>query len=104
MILAAGGPYDGPITITAPAAPTFAELAKIASELSGRTIRFQRMGEEEWAAAQSAAGQPEHMTRFLLGFYQAAQGAFFAGTDPLLGELLNRRPRSVRGALQATIG
>jgi uncharacterized protein YbjT (DUF2867 family) len=102
IILASRGPYDGPITITAPAAPTFTELAEIASELSGRTVRFQRIDAEEWAAEQSAAGQPEHMTRFLLGFYQAAQGGFFAGTDPLLGELLDRQPRNARDALQAT--
>jgi hypothetical protein len=42
------------------------------------------------------------MTRFLLGFYQATQGGFFAGVDPLLGELLGRQPRGARDALQVT--
>jgi NAD(P)H dehydrogenase (quinone) len=35
----------------------------------------------------------------MLGMYQAAAGGFFAGTDPLLGELLGREPRSVRDLL-----
>ena len=35
VILASDGAYDGPTTITAPAAPTFAELAEVASELVG---------------------------------------------------------------------
>lgn len=100
VILASDGAYDGPTTITAPEAPTFAELARVASELSGRTIRYQQMDEQDWIAAQLAAGQPERMSRFLLGFYQATQGGFFAGVDPLLGELLGRQPRSARDALQ----
>jgi len=99
VILASDGEYDGPTTITASAAPTFAELAKVASELSGQTIRCQVMDEQDWLAAQAAAGQPEHMSRFLLGFYQAVRGGYFAGTDPLLGELLGREPQSAREAL-----
>jgi uncharacterized protein YbjT (DUF2867 family) len=98
-ILGSAGAYDGPVTIAAPAAPTFAELAEIASELSGRTIGYQLTEERDWVSAQAAAGQPEQMTSFLLGFYQAATRGFFAGTDPLLGELLGREPRSARDAL-----
>ncbi|WP_436531441.1 NmrA family NAD(P)-binding protein [Actinoplanes sp. HUAS TT8] len=93
-IIASGGAYDGPVTITAPDAPTFAELA---GGLDG--VRVQVLDEDEWVAARIADGQPEHMTRFLLGFYQAARGGFFAGTDPLLGSLLGRDPRTARDAL-----
>ncbi|WP_433796121.1 NmrA family NAD(P)-binding protein [Actinoplanes sp. CA-252034] len=99
LILTSPGAHDGPVTLTADAAPTFAELAAVASESAGRTIRYQPMDEVDWIAAQSAAGQPEHMTRFLLGFYQAARQGFFAGVDPLLGNLLGRRPRTAREAL-----
>ncbi|MEP7091239.1 MAG: hypothetical protein ABI776_14160 [Nocardioidaceae bacterium] len=38
VILASNGAYDGPTTLTASAAPTFEEIAAIASELTGRTI------------------------------------------------------------------
>ncbi|CAN5242523.1 NAD(P)H-binding protein [soil metagenome] len=99
VILASDGAYSGPTTITASAAPTFAELAEIASEVSGRSIRCQVMDEQDWVAAQAAAGKPAHMTGFLLGFYRAAQRGFFAGTDPLLGELLGREPRRAAEAL-----
>ncbi|WIN00550.1 NAD(P)H-binding protein [Actinoplanes oblitus] len=101
-VLISDGAYDGPVTLTAPAAPTFAEIAELASELSGRTIRHQLMDERDWCAARLAAGQPEHMVHFLLGFYRAARGGYFAGVDPLLGELLGRRPRTVRDVLRAT--
>ncbi|MFI5837549.1 SDR family oxidoreductase [Micromonospora sp. NPDC051300] len=101
VVLASDGGYDGPTTLTAPSAPTFAEIAEIASEMSGRTVRYRPTDEADWLAAQAAAGLPEHRTRFLLGFYRAASGGFFAGVDPLLGDLLGRRPRSARDALAA---
>ncbi len=99
VILAADGAYDGPTTLTADAAPTSEAIAGIASELTGREIGFEVIGEDAWIAAQLAAGQPEFMARFMLGMYQAAHEGFFAGTDPLLGELLGREPQTVRDLL-----
>lgn len=95
-ILLADEPYDGPVTLTAPVVPTFAELADFASERSGRTIGFEVLGEDEWLARSTAAGQDPHVAGFLLGMYQAAGQGRFAGTDPLLGELLGRAPRPVQ--------
>ncbi len=99
VIIASDGAHDGPVTLTARAAPTFAEVAAIASEVTGHTIGLEVVDPEEWLAAQVAAGQPEFVARFLLGMYQAAEQGFFAGTDPLLGELLGREPRTVRDLL-----
>ncbi|MBL7254284.1 NmrA family NAD(P)-binding protein [Paractinoplanes lichenicola] len=96
VILASDGAYEGPVTLTAPAAPTFAELADVASELAGRTITVQLMDEADWVAAR----QSDPRTQFLLGFYQAARAGFFAGVDPLLGDLLGRQPRTAREALR----
>ena len=102
VVLLSEGRYDGPTTLTAGAAPTFAEVAAIASDLSGRTITREVVDPEEWVAAQVAAGRPEPVARFTLGMYQAAAGGYFAGTDPLLGELLGREPQSVRDVLAQT--
>jgi uncharacterized protein YbjT (DUF2867 family) len=46
IILASDGAYDGPTTITANAAPTFEEIAGIASRLVSREIEFEVVGEE----------------------------------------------------------
>lgn len=99
VILASNGGYEGPTTITASSAPTFEQVAVIASELSGRTIECVVVDPEEWVATQVAAGQAEGMVRFLLGMYLAAQGGFFAGVDPLLAALLGREPQTVRDLL-----
>ncbi|MBS2533561.1 hypothetical protein KGQ20_12350 [Catenulispora sp. NF23] len=102
VILASNGVYDGPTTLTASAAPTFQEMAAVASELTGRTIEFVAMDEDEWVAAQIDRGAPEFRVRFLLGFYQAAQRGCFAGVDSLLGKLLGREPRTARDFLSHT--
>ena len=103
-IIAGNGEYNGQITLTAQDAPTFAEIATIASDVTGREIRFEVLEPDAWIADQIAAGRPEPMARFLLGMYEAAQGGYFAGTDPLLPDLLGRVPRSVRDELEAPRG
>jgi NAD(P)H dehydrogenase (quinone) len=99
LVLASDGGYDGPVTLTAISAPTFREIAATASDLTGRPVECVVTSEDEWLAAQVAAGQPEPMARFVLGMYQAAAAGFFAGVDPLLGTLLGREPRTVRDVL-----
>ncbi len=96
VVLAAhrdGGAHDGPVTLTAGAAPTFAELAAAAARSFGRTVECVVVDPEEWVAAQVAQGSQEFLARFTLGIYQAAERGFFAGVDPLLGKLLGREPR-----------
>ena len=101
IILSSGGAYDGPTTLTATTAPTFEDVAAVASELTGRTVRCTVVNPEQWLAERLASGQPEFVARFTLGIYQAAEQGFFAGVDPLLGTLLGREPTSVRQALEA---
>jgi NAD(P)H dehydrogenase (quinone) len=99
IILASDGAYDGPTTLTATAAPTFKDIAGIAAELTGQQVSFEEVDEGAWIAAQVATGQQEFMARFMLGMYQAAREGFFAGVDPLLGELLGHAPQTVRDLL-----
>jgi uncharacterized protein YbjT (DUF2867 family) len=99
VILAGMRPFDGPVTLTASTAPTFDDIAVIASGLTGRDIRRVVLDDDEWVARQVAHGTPEMMARFMLGFYQAAREGRFAGTDPLLADLLGRQPRTVRDLL-----
>ncbi|SDV01328.1 Uncharacterized conserved protein YbjT, contains NAD(P)-binding and DUF2867 domains [Microlunatus sagamiharensis] len=98
-VLLADGAYEGPVTLTAPEAPTFVDVAAAASDLVGRPVRLEVVDPEEWVARQVAAGAPEPQARFTLGLYAAAAGGYFAGTDALLGELLGREPRGFREVL-----
>lgn len=100
-ILRSGGAYSGPITLTASSALTFEEIAVIATEATGRSIDYRALDADEWLADQAASGTPEFIARFTLGMFQAAAGGYFAGTDPLLGSLLGREPRTVHDELAA---
>lgn len=99
VVLAAGTGFDGPLTLTATQAPTFAEVAAIAAEVIGRPVSTTVVGPDAWLAAQADAGRPAHVARFTLGMYEAAAAGLFAGTDPLLAELLGHEPRTVRDQL-----
>jgi NAD(P)H dehydrogenase (quinone) len=99
VILAGPRPFDGPVTLTADAAVTFGDIAGTASELTGRDIRRVVVDDDAWVAGLMAHGTPEPMARLLLGTFLAAREGRFADVDPLLGDLLGRKPRTVRDLL-----
>jgi NAD(P)H dehydrogenase (quinone) len=100
ILLAQEGRLDG-ITppLTAPEAFTMADLAAIASQLTGREIKRVIMSDEEWLSAKVAQGVPAPMAQMLLGTYRAARHGDFAAVDPTLGQLLGRRPHTMRDVL-----
>lgn len=102
-LLAGRRTADGPVTLTAGSAVTFADIAGIVSGLTGRDIRRVVIDDEEWVAGQVAHGAPEPMARLLLGTFQAAREGHFADTDPTLGHLLGRQPRTVRDLLASRL-
>lgn len=101
--LAAGATgLEGPLTLTAEEAPTFADVAASVSRATGSHVERVLVDPEEWLATQVREGRPEGMARFTLGMYEAAAAGFFAGTSPLLTDLLGRRPASALDALTAS--
>lgn len=101
IILASDGAHDGPTTLTAGAAPTFSQVALLASELAGSSVERVVVAQDDWVAAQVAAGRPAPAALFTLGIYQAAHQGLFADTEPLLATLLGRQPRTVHDLLAA---
>ncbi|GGG19833.1 NmrA family transcriptional regulator [Rhodococcoides trifolii] len=99
VVLASDATYDGPITITAGTAPTVEDLAAMATDLVGRRVESVVVDPDRWVADRMADGMPAGAARFTLGIFEAANGGFFAGTDPLLTQLLGRDPRPVREVL-----
>jgi NAD(P)H dehydrogenase (quinone) len=92
-------PIDGPVTLTARSAVTFDDIARIASEVTGRRVERVVVDDEQWVADQIENGAPEFNARLLLGFFQAARRGDFAATGPDLTRLLGREPRSIRDLL-----
>ncbi|MDG9726793.1 MULTISPECIES: NAD(P)H-binding protein [unclassified Streptomyces] len=103
VVLAGDRSFDGPVTLTAPAALTFDDFTEIASDLTGRTIERVVLDDEQWVADQITTGVPEQMARLMLTWYQAARAGCFAEADPLLADLLGREPRTAADRLAAHI-
>lgn len=101
-ILADDGARDGTTPpLTAADAITMAQLAAIASEATGREVRHTTVTDEEWRDAKIAGGMPAMYADMLLGTFRAARRGDFAATDPALGTLLGRPPRTMHEVLSA---
>ena len=104
IVLAGDGKLDG-ITpsLTATEAITMADIAAIASELTGRAIKRIVVSDAAWRDEKVAQGVPAPMADALLGMYAAARQGDFAGTDPTLERLLGRRPQTMRDLLAGVL-
>ncbi|OPG11726.1 SDR family oxidoreductase [Microbispora sp. GKU 823] len=89
--------------LTGPDSLDLADVAAIASDLTGREITRVTVPDEEWVAGMVARGVPEPQARFLLGMFEASRRGEFAEVGPALGELLGRKPIALRELLAATL-
>ena len=104
IILAHEGKINGiSPPLTALEAFTMADLALIASELTGREIKHVPLTDEQWLKEVVAQGRPSAMAELLLGTYKASRRGDFAAVDPTLEQLLGRRPITMRDVLAATL-
>lgn len=76
-----------------------AEVAAIASEVTGREVRHTTVTDDAWRDGKIAAGMPPVYADMLLGMFLAARRGDFAATDPALSRLLARPPRTMRDVL-----
>jgi NAD(P)H dehydrogenase (quinone) len=82
--------------ITGPDLVTYSDLAKLASELTGRAVNYVPVTPEERAAQLIAAGTPEFIAKLLVSSQTAiAQGKMGTPTTAVK-ELSGRDPMSVR--------
>jgi NAD(P)H dehydrogenase (quinone) len=87
--------------ITGPDLLTYAELANLASELSGRPVKCEAVTPDERVAQLIAAGTPEFIAKLLVSSQMAiAQGKMGTPTTAVK-ELAGREPVSVREFLSA---
>jgi NAD(P)H dehydrogenase (quinone) len=91
-----GRAYD----ITGPEAVTEADLAALASELSGRSIEVVELDDDAYVAGLvEHAGLPEQVARNLASFGASAREGFADTVADSVQELSGRAPRSLREVL-----
>jgi hypothetical protein len=100
MALADPGLFDGiSPPLTSSQMLNFADIAKIASEVLGRTIVKEITSDEEYRSSLVSHGIPEWMADGLGGLYKASRAHEFAVVDPTLERLLGRSPKSMKDVL-----
>jgi NAD(P)H dehydrogenase (quinone) len=100
-ILADEGRFEGPTpSLTAAQALTFDDIARIAGEVTGRTITRTTAPDDQFREQLVSHGVPAESAGQLLGIFAASRAAEFAAVDPTLATLLGREPTTVGTVLR----
>ncbi|MEV6543617.1 SDR family oxidoreductase [Streptomyces sp. NPDC051665] len=104
LALVEEGRFDGvtpPLTGTE--ALDLADVAALASSITGRTIKRVTVTDEEYRAGLVSHGVPEEQADLLVGLFQASREGEFAEASPVLGEVIGRAPTSLQEVLEAAL-
>ena len=100
-ILADEGRFDGPTPpLTAAQAFTFDDIARIATEVTGRTITRTIAPDDQFREELACRGVPAEAADQLLGIFTASRVGEFATVDPTLATLLGREPTALSTVLR----
>ncbi|MGA5500173.1 NAD(P)H-binding protein [Streptomyces umbrinus] len=101
VILADEGRFDGPTPpLTAAQALTFDDIARIATDVTGRTITRSTAPDDRFQQQLVGRGVPSEAAAQLLGIFAASRAGEFAAVDPTLTTLLGREPITLSTVLR----
>jgi uncharacterized protein YbjT (DUF2867 family) len=104
LTLAEEGRFDGPTPpLTGTEALDLADVAALASELTGRTVERVTVSDEDYRSGLVSHGVPEDQADLLVGLFRASREGEFAEVGPALGELIGRPPTPLRDVLRAAL-
>ena len=94
--------FDG-ITppLTASEIHTFADVARLASEILGREITREVIPDERYRQGALQHGYPEPMVDMLVSMFEAIRDGEFNRVDPTLERVLGRKPTDLKTVLEA---
>ncbi|WP_326758504.1 SDR family oxidoreductase [Streptomyces phaeochromogenes] len=101
VILADEGRFDGPTPpLTAAQALTFDDIARIATDVTGRAITRSTAPDDRFRQQLMGRGVPAEAADQLLGIFAASRAGEFAAVDPTLATLLGREPITLSAVLR----
>lgn len=104
IILASDGQHDGPTApLTASEVLDLADLAAIATEITGRAVRREIIADSDLRARMASHSVSPSATEIVLGLYLASRAGEFVTVDPALQQLLGRQPATMRELIARTI-
>ncbi|MEJ2862818.1 SDR family oxidoreductase [Actinomycetospora flava] len=96
--------FDGTTPpLTGPEALTMEDVAALASEAAGRTIRRVVVSDDEYVADLAGHGVPEVAARMLVTMFAASRRGSFAPVDPTLARVLGRPATPLSEVLAAAV-
>lgn len=100
-VLADEGRFDGPTPpLTSAQALTFADVAGLAAEVTGRAIARTTAPDDRFRDQLVGNGVPAEVADQLLGLFVAARSGEFAAVDPTLAALIGREPTAMSAILR----
>jgi NAD(P)H dehydrogenase (quinone) len=100
-VLTGSGHANKTYAIASGTSHTFADVAGMLSELSGKTIAYANPSAEVYAAGMTEAGVPAEAIGFLGGFGAAISNGEFYTEESHLEQLLGRKPTSLQHYLKS---
>jgi NAD(P)H dehydrogenase (quinone) len=91
-VLAGDGHAGKTYTFGSSEAVTMAEIATAISDATGQLVAYQDVPAEQYVTATVAAGLPEPVAQFLVGWFQAIAAGEFAEVSKDLENLIGHRP------------
>ncbi|WP_328321159.1 SDR family oxidoreductase [Streptomyces sp. NBC_00388] len=101
VILADEGCFDGPTPpLTGAQALTFGDIARLAAEVTGRTLTRTTVPDSHYREQLVGHGVPAGPAEQLLGIFAASRAGEFSTVDATLTTLLGREPIALRTVLR----
>ena len=85
--------------LTASETLTFADIARLASEVLGREVVLELISDEEYRQNALSHGYPEPMVGMLVAMFQAIRNGEFNVVDPTMERVLGRNPTNMKEVL-----
>lgn len=91
---------DATYVLAAPRAWTFADVTDALTSVSDTAVTWSPVADEEYVAATTARGVPEHLVRRYLGFFHDIRDGQLDQTSDDLALLLDRPPASLQDGIR----
>ena len=101
VALAAATPGRVTLDVTGPEVVTHTDLARMASEISGRPVNYVSVSTEDMVAGMMQAGLPPFLAEAMVSFHTAAAQGDHGFTTSVVADLTGKAPQSVRDFLLA---
>lgn len=102
VVLSEGGHEYGDYALYGGPAVSFADVARILTDISGKPVPFRAVSDQDWVAQLVSLGLPEPAAGFMLKWVEGVNAGEWDGETGDLERLLGRKPKTPTEFLRAS--